>query len=198
MRQEHEAFLDSLAAHLGMTRDQVNDAFKQARIDQIKQAMADGRIDQDRGNRMIQAIQSGQGFARPGPGGDRQGGPPQGPGPGPRRGGPPGPPGGPEGMRGPGILAASVLGLSPEELRSQLQAGKTLAQVAQDKGISRDDFKAQLIAAQKARLDQAVASGRMPSDQAQQIAARFAANVDRMIDFTPGQRGGPGGPPQSN
>jgi hypothetical protein len=97
-------------------------------------------------------------------------------------------------MRGGGMLAASVLGLSPEELRSQVQAGKSLAQIAQDKGISRDDLKSRLIAVQKARLDQAVANGRLTSEQAQQVAARFAANLDRMIDFTPGQRGGPGGP----
>src|SRR5262249_14597805 len=34
--------------------------------------------------------------------------------------------------------AASVLGLSQDELRAQLQSGKTLAQVAQNRGVARD------------------------------------------------------------
>ena len=48
MRQQHEAFLNSLAARLGVSqRWSFNEAFKNARIDQINKAVADGRIDQD-------------------------------------------------------------------------------------------------------------------------------------------------------
>jgi hypothetical protein len=204
MRQRHEAFMNSLAGRLGINREQLNEALKGARIDQINQAVAEGKLDQERANRMIQAIQSGQGMMGPGgPGreggaqrgpGQHPGGPPgQGQNPGERRGGPPGPE-----MRGGGMLAANVLGLTPEQLRAEMQAGKTLAEVAQAHGMSRDDFKSKLIAAQKARLDQAVANGRLTAEQAQQVADRFAANLDRMLDIKPGQRQRPPGQPATN
>src|SRR5213593_3992422 len=40
--------------------------------------------------------------------------------------------------------AASVLGISQDDLRSALSSGQTLAQVAQAHGMSTDDFKAAL------------------------------------------------------
>jgi len=172
-QQREQDFLNGVASHLGISPDQLNNAIKQARIDQINQAVKDGKIDQDQANRRIQAIQNGQGFMHPGgPAGNGQARP------------------GFE-MRGGPMLAASVLGLTPEQLRTEMQGGKSLAQVAQAHGVSRDDLKAKLIAAQKARLDQAVANGRLTADQEQQVQARFAANVDRMIDFVPGQGGNP-------
>jgi hypothetical protein len=201
MQQRRQAYLDALAGRLGVSKDQLGNAMKQARIDQINKAVAEGRLDQERANRIIQAIQSGQRFQRPaGPNGadaNQQGGPPRGPGQRPD-GRPVGPPGSPMEMRGEGMLAANVLGMTPQELRAAMMAGKSLAQIAQDKGISRDDLKAKLIAAQKTRLDQAVSEGRMSADQAKQIADRFAANVDRQIDMVPGQRRGPQRPAGTN
>jgi transposase-like protein len=179
-RQQQQAYINSLASHLNVTPDALNAAIKQARIDQINAAVAAGKIDQNRANQIIQAIQSGQGFMH-------EGGP---------RGGGQGPQGqGDPGMRGGGMLAASAIGITPDQLRTEMQGGKTLAQVAQAHGISRDDLKAKLTAAQKARLDQAVANGRMTADQETQILSRFSGNLDKMIDFVPGQNGqGPQGP----
>src|SRR4051794_14963974 len=70
-QQQQQAFMNSVASHLGVSPDKLADAFKQARIDQVNQAVAAGRINQDQANRMIQAIQSGQGFMRPGGPGPR-------------------------------------------------------------------------------------------------------------------------------
>ena len=55
-----EAYLNALAARLGLSVDQLKEAQKQARIDLVNQAVAAGRITQEQANRMIQAIQSGQ------------------------------------------------------------------------------------------------------------------------------------------
>ena len=171
-RQQHQQdFLNSVASHLGVSPDKLADAFKQARIDQVNQALQAGRINQDQANRMTQAIQSGQGFNRP------DGAGPQGQ-------------GGPAGQRGPAggpFMAASVLQMTPEQLRTEMQAGKSLAQVAQDHGVNRDDLKTKLTAAHTARLDQAVANSRITADQEQQMLSRFTQNLDRMIDFVPGQ-----------
>jgi polyhydroxyalkanoate synthesis regulator phasin len=178
--QMHQAYLNALAGRLGVTTDQLSAAMKQARIDLINQAVAEGKLDQERANRMIQAIQSGQGPGQPGMGQRGQ----QGPG---------------HGLRGPGVppggqAVADLLGLTPEQLRTELQSGKSLAQIAEAKGVSRDTLKAKILETQKARLDAAVAAGRMTAEQAQQASARLSANIDRMLDATPGQRRSPRAP----
>jgi hypothetical protein len=188
--QMQQAYLNALASRLGLTTDQLSEVMKQARIDLVNQAVAEGRLDQERANRMIQAIQSGQGPGQPGQGqrGQR-----------PERPGQRGQQGPGQGQRGPGMPAAGqavadLLGLTPQELRTELQAGKSLAQVAEAKGVSRDALKAKILETQKARLDAAVAAGRMTAEQAEQASARMSANVDRMLDAVPGQRRGPGTP----
>jgi uncharacterized protein YidB (DUF937 family) len=51
---------------------------------------------------------------------------------------------------------ASVLGMSKEEVLTQLQSGKTLVQIAQDKGISKDELLNKLLEKQKERLSKMV------------------------------------------
>jgi hypothetical protein len=190
--QMQQAYLNALAGRLGVSADQLQEAMKQARIDLINQAVSEGKLDQERANRMIQAIQSGQGPGMPGAGqGPRERGP-QGPrgGQGPQGG--PGQqgqrPGGP-GMMGPGgQVITDALGMTQQELRAELQAGKSLAQVAEAKGVSRDTLKAKLLEAHKARIDAAVAAGRMTAEQAQKANERINANIDQMLDRVPGQR----------
>jgi polyhydroxyalkanoate synthesis regulator phasin len=184
-QQMQEAYLNALAGRLGLSVDQLKEAQKQARIDLVNKAVADGKLTQEQANRKIQAIQNGQGPGQPGmgqrgqrPGQGQQGQGQQGPGQGQR---------GP-GMVGPGQAIADLLGMTPQDLRTELQGGKSLAQVAEAKGVSRDTLKAKILETQKARLDAAVAAGRMTAEQAQQAAARMSANIDRMLDATPGQR----------
>jgi hypothetical protein len=204
-QQMHEAYQAALAGRLGVSADQLKEAQKQARIDLINQAVAEGKIDQARADRMIEAVQNGRGPGmgpgmgqgqgqgqgqRPGMGqrGQRPGGPGQ-------QGQRPGGPGGPAGMAqgGPQVVA-DILGMTPQELRTEMQAGKTLAQVAEAKGVSRDELKAKLLEAHKTRIDAAVAAGKLTAEQAQQMTERATANIDQMLDRTPGQRPGPRGP----
>jgi lambda repressor-like predicted transcriptional regulator len=91
-------------------------------------------------------------------------------------------------------VVADILGMTPQELRTEMQAGKTLAQVAEAKGVSRDALKAKLLESHKTRIDAAVAAGQMTAEQAQQMTERANANIDQMLDRTPGQRPGPRGP----
>lgn len=178
-QQMQEAYLNALAARLGLSVDQLKEAQKQARIDLINQAVAAGRQTQEQADRMIQAIQSGQGMGQPGQmrPGRGQRGQQQRPNQGQR---------GP-GMPGPGQAIADFLGMTPDQMRAELQAGKSLAQIAEAKGVSRDALKAKILETRKAGLDAAVAAGRMTAEQAEQAAARMSANVDRMLDATPGQ-----------
>jgi hypothetical protein len=187
-QQMHQAYLDALAGRLGLSVDQLKEAQKQAHIDLINKAVAEGKLTQEQANQRIQAIQSGQRPGGPGAGQQGQERPSRG-----QRGqqgqGQRGP-----GMPGPGQAVADLLGMTPQEIRTEFQAGKSLAQIAEAKGVSRDALKAKILETQKARLDAAVAAGRMTAEQAQQIATRQATNVDRMLDATPGQRRGPRAP----
>ena len=187
-QQAQQWYLDRVAANLGVSPQQLQDALQKTRIEQISQAVSEGKLSQDQANQLIQRINSGQaplGFGPPGGG----------PGHGPKPGGPGGP-GAREAMRGGMMGAAQALGMTPQELRQELQAGKTLAQVAQQRGISRDELKNRLQTLTKQRLDQAVQQGRMTREQADQVMARFTANLDRMLDASPGQRPGPVGAPR--
>jgi polyhydroxyalkanoate synthesis regulator phasin len=188
--QMHQAYLNALAGRLGLTAEQLDAAMKQARIDLVNQAVAEGRLTQEQANRMIQAIQSGQGPGQPGA--NQRGQRPQRPGQGQR--GPQGPGQRGPGMPGPGQAIADLLGVTPQELRTEFQAGKSLAQIAEAKGVSRDTLKAKILETHKARIDAAVAAGRMTAEQAQRATERISANVDRMLDATPGQRRPPRAP----
>lgn len=89
---------------------------------------------------------------------------------------------------------ATYLGLTAAELRTQLQGGKTLAQVATAQGKSVDGLKAAIVVEAKEHLDEAVAAGRLTADQAKQMLERIQANVDAMVNRTgPPEGRGPGG-----
>ena len=114
----------------------------------------------------------------------------------------PGGPGGPHGGHGPGdalAAAATYLGVSQSALLTQLQSGKTLAQIAEGtSGKSTAGLVAALVAAEKAELATAVKAGDLTQAQADQIAAGLQARVTAMVN---GQRpphdgdhdGGPNG-----
>ena len=78
--------------------------------------------------------------------------------------------------------AASNLGLTEAQLRTQLAAGKTLAQVATAQGKSVDGLVTALVDAAKTKLDAAVAAGRLTSDQEQSILTDLKQHVTDMVN----------------
>ncbi|MEY2476457.1 MAG: hypothetical protein QOG87_1772 [Actinomycetota bacterium] len=81
----------------------------------------------------------------------------------------------PEGRGGPGgcfggghglDAAATALGMTDEELRTELQAGKTIAQVAQAENVDVQKVIDAMVAATNAHIDQAVADGRLTQAEA--------------------------------
>src|SRR6266540_1588129 len=176
IRQRQEQFINRLAANLGLSPAQVTEGLKKTRIDMVNQAVTDGKLSREQADRIIQQINSGQG---PGFG---PGFGPHGPGPGRF-----GPDGGP-GHLPATFVAAQALGITPEQLHQEIMSGKSVAEVAQSRGVSRDDLKSKILAAQKARLDAAVARGDMTAEHAKQVADRFALHIDQMLDFKPGQQ----------
>jgi hypothetical protein len=109
---------------------------------------------------------------------------------------------GPEGKRfrggpnGGGRLdaAASAIGITPEELGTALRDGKSLADVARDKGVDPEKVVSALVAGLKAHLDQEVASGRHTQAEADQKLAGATERIRAFVNGEAGKRGfGPHG-----
>ena len=80
--------------------------------------------------------------------------------------------------------AADYLGVSETALATLRHDGKSLAQIAVDKGKTSAGLQQALVAAFKANLDKAVAAGRITSAQATQALANFQAQVKTAVERT--------------
>jgi hypothetical protein len=176
---ESKAIVDDAAKQLGVQPSALSSALKKALTARVDAAVADGRLSKEQGAEMKARIAADDFplFGPPAFGGGHFG----------HRG-------------GPGLdAAAKYLGLTEAKLRTELESGKTLAQVAKAQDKSVDGLIAALKADAKQKLDAAVKAGRLT--QAQET--RMVADLDqRLGDFVNGklmgrhQRGfdGPGRP----
>ncbi len=86
--------------------------------------------------------------------------------------------------------AAGVLGITADELRTALQGGQSLAEVAQSQGIDVEQVVSALVAELKAHLDEEVASGEHTQAEADQ---KLAGATERIRAFVNGDAPAPGG-----
>jgi hypothetical protein len=88
--------------------------------------------------------------------------------------------------------AATALGISEADLRTALESGQTIAQVASDKGVDVQVVIDALVAEANTHIDSEVASGELTQAEAD---ARKADVVQRVTDMVNNVRpaGGPGG-----
>ena len=93
--------------------------------------------------------------------------------------------------------AAKALGMTEAELKTELQAGKSIADVAKAKNIDLNVVIAKLTAAFKAHLDEEVASGEHTQAEADAKLAEFKTRVTTMVNTAGlpmhGGKGGHGG-----
>jgi predicted XRE-type DNA-binding protein len=177
-------FLDSVAKHLGISRQKLDDATKAAAIDQVNAAESAGRITKAQADALKKRIASGDvpplGFGRgfgPGPGG----------------------PG--FGLGGPGMVkpfiddgvaaAAKYLGLSDSDLRGKLSNGQSLADVAKAQNKDVNGLQDAIVAAEKADLDKAVANKQLTQAQADKILAALKGHVGDIVNGKLRFRSGP-------
>jgi polyhydroxyalkanoate synthesis regulator phasin len=157
-------FLDRLAAALKIDRATLDAGLKQAANDTVDKLVQDGKMTKEQGDKLKQQDRPawffGPGFAGP-------------------RVAPKVQPRIPDGARekvatmllaGPEmrVAIANALGLTPQEVLTQLRGGKTLKQLADEKGRA-EDVKKAILGESKQKLDQAVANGRMTQERADQI-----------------------------
>ncbi len=167
---ERQAFLDDAAKRLGVSSQQLENALKAAAEDRIDAAVAAGTITKEQGDTLKKASESGA--AAPGHG---------------------------IGFRGlfgfgaghveplladPLGAAATYLGLTTDELRTKLQSGKSLAQIAKDEGKSVAGLEQAMVASAKTKLDQAVSDGKITSAQRDQILSRLQQSIDDLVNRT--------------
>jgi len=187
-QEESKAVVEDAAKQLGVTPSKLSDALKKALENRVDAAVADGRLTKEQGDALKARIEA-QDYPMLGFGMGRHGGP---------------------GMRGPGMhgpgmhgaghldAAASYLGVTAAELRTQLQSGKTLADVAKAEGKSVDGLVAALLADEKSELDAAVKADRITQAQADQMLQNAKQRLTDMANGQLPERGqGPfgGSPP---
>src|SRR5689334_323155 len=185
---EQKAFLDDVAKRLNVTRDQLDAAVKGAAEARVDAAVAAGTLTKEQGDAAKKRIESadvgglGGGFGFGGPGG-------------------PGRPGGPGGhFGGRGFAfggldgAATYLGLSEDALHTQLESGKSLADVAKAQNKDVAGLKAAMKDDLTKRLDQAVTDKKLTADQRTKILAEVDKRLDDIINNTLPKGPGPGGP----
>jgi lipoate-protein ligase A len=93
--------------------------------------------------------------------------------------------------------AAKALGMTEAELKTELQAGKSIADVAKTKNVDLDKVIAALTAGFKAHLDEEVKSGEHTQAEADAKLAEFKTRVTTMVNTAGlpmhGGKGGHGG-----
>jgi hypothetical protein len=146
--------------HLNVSPSAVSTAIQAARDEQIEAAVAEGRITQSEANVLKQRAQRGGSGSF-------------------------------HGYRfgGAGLSARFVvkqyLGISEATLRSDPHAGKSLEQIASSTpGKSVEGLKAAIALAEKQRLEKAVASGSITSQQEQERLARLSGHVEAVLKRT--------------
>jgi uncharacterized protein YidB (DUF937 family) len=166
-----DTFLSNVASHLGISVDQLKQAIKDADLDMVDQALQDGKITQDQADQLRQRIEEGNGFGfrfrlNLGLKVERF-----------------------ESLQSIVNSVASELNLSPSDILDQLKQGKTLAEIADAQGVSRDDLKSTITTSVGEAVDKAVSDGTLTQDRADQIKSWLSDNLDKIIDSTRGEGG---------
>lgn len=79
---------------------------------------------------------------------------------------------------------ATLLGMTAEQIQAERLAGKSLAQIAADKGISENALISTILDAKKADLAALVADGKLTQAQADLMIEHMQAQVKTMVERT--------------
>jgi hypothetical protein len=170
-----KAVINDAAGRLHVSPGALSSALRKALDDQIDAAVAAGRLTKQQGDMLKARIDSGRapllgGFGLPfhphrfGPG---------------------------FGMWMPGMLGLGLravttyLGITPAQLRSALFSGKNLGQIAKAHGKTADGLVAALTALAKSRLDRAVSSGHLSTQQESAILSHLQTLFRKVVAGKP-------------
>jgi len=161
-------FLAKVAAKLGIGEDKLTTAVDEAYQETLDEAVTAGRLTQEQADTLKErgfdfVPQFGPGFGERGP------------------------------MGGVRVMdaAATVLGMTVDDLMTELKDGKSLVDVAAAKGISQEKLTADLLAQVKTQLDGLVSDGKLTQEQADNIYTQTESNIDQIVSDTSGFNFGP-------
>ncbi|MDX6401232.1 MAG: hypothetical protein QOF27_1838 [Gaiellaceae bacterium] len=168
--QESKAVIDDAAKQLGIPSSKLSGALKQALSNQVDAAVAAGRLTKEQGAELKQRLDSGD-FPLIG-GLHREGGHHF-------------------GFFGGLNAAAGYIGVTEAELRTQIEGGKSLAQVAKDHGKSADGLINALVTDATQKLNKAVSAGRITQAQADEMLTGLKQRITDLVSSTghPAQHG---------
>jgi hypothetical protein len=159
---ESKAIVEDAAKQLGVQPQALSDAIKKALSDRVDKAVADGRLTKEQGAELKKRIAADE-FPLFGP-----------PAFGPHFGAP-----------HPffhGLDAAvTYLGLTDAQLRSRLNSGKTLAEIARAENKSVEGLKTAMQKEAKDKLDAAVKAGRLSKDKENQVLKDLNSRIDDLV-----------------
>ena len=164
-KEESQAIVNDAAKQLGIEPSKLSAALRKALENRVDEAVAAGRLTKEQGAELKARIESGDVplfFA-------------------------PGFRGGPHGGHHFGVfadlgVAAKYLGLTDAELRTALEGGKSLADVAKAQNKSVDGLVDALLAAAKTRLDQAVEKGRLTKAQETEMLSGLKERITDLVN----------------
>jgi hypothetical protein len=166
-KEESQAVVNDAAEQLGIEPSKLSSALKKALEDRVDAAVTAGRLTEDQGAAMKARIESGElplFFAGGHPRFDHH---------------------------APNLdAAAAYLGLTEAQIRTELEGGKTLAQIATAHGKTVDGLVQALYNAQKKELDAGVSAGRLTQAQEDSILAGLEQRITDLVNGTFPPRGG--------
>jgi hypothetical protein len=168
---DRPSLADDLAARLGISADRLREAFHATLAARIDAAVAAGRLTPEQGAKLKERIANAKGLGL----GVRRGfvqrhkalvgriaARAKGAGP-----------------------VATYLGMTREQLRAELRSGKSLAQIASEKGKTEAGLQAAMLAPVKSALARAVANDRLTQQQADEVLARLTERVAKLVNRAP-------------
>jgi len=169
---------DRVCTELGVTPEQFRQAWQRAATQVVDEAQAQGKLTPEQADRIRQQIEQGNPGFRAGRAAAGKG----------------------RWAMGIHLQAgrwaldqlAEFLGMTPEDFWSALRGGKSVAQIAQERGKTRQEVVDFLTGKVKARLDEAVATGRITQERADEAMAAFQARLPQVLDYVRDCTGCPG------
>jgi 6-phosphogluconate dehydrogenase len=81
-------------------------------------------------------------------------------------------------------ISAKTIGVTPQDLVSELQSGKSITDVAGEHGVSEQTVASALVIAADAAINQAVAKGHLSSARATRIEAEVPGYATTLVNHT--------------
>jgi hypothetical protein len=171
-KQESQAVVNDAAEQLGVEPSELREALEDALANRVDKAVEAGRLTEEQGAELKERIESGDvplvGLGGPGFG---------------------------HRVHHVGDLdaAASYLGMTEANLMAALEGGKTLAQIAEDRGKSVDGLVNALVDEAEAELAAAVDAGQLTDAQRDSMLSGLKERITRLVNERPGlnTRSGP-------